>query len=140
MTWIRALASRDKFRFLVAGVSTTAFSYLLYVVFLLAAMAPKPAYALAYALGIAWSYSINSVWVFRQSWSWKGLLSFPLVYLVQAAVSFFIFVALLDKLHVPRLVAPLLTIVLLLPLTYVLSRALIRKTSARTTPPGDQPP
>lgn len=136
-----ALASHDKVRFILAGASTTAVSYLLYVLLLLLYMDAKPAYALSYALGIVWSYSVNTVWVFHRTWTWRGLLSFPLVYVVQAGLSFLLFALLIDRWSLPELVAPLVIIVLMLPLTYVLGRAVIH----RTSPPahhssGDTPP
>ena len=128
MRRIGALLSHDKVRFLLAGGSTTAFSYGLYALLLLS-LHPKPAYALSYALGIVWSYSVNTVWVFRRKWTWRGLLSFPLVYVVQAGLSYLLFVLLLDRWSLPALAAPLVTIVLMLPLTYVLGRFVIHRTS-----------
>lgn len=127
----------DKARFLVAGGSTTAISYLAYALFLWV-MDPKAAYALSYVLSIGWSYWVTSTWVFRRPLTWKGLLSFPLVYVVQALLSFLLFVVLLDRLLLPPLAAPLVTIILMLPLTYVLGRAVIHRTSPATPdPPPD---
>ena len=122
------LLESDKIRFLLAGGSTTAFSYLLYALLLLG-MTAKPAYALSYVLGIFWSYWVSSVFVFRRKLTWKGFASFPMVYLVQAVLSFLLFTVLLDKLSLPALVAPLVTIVLMLPVTYLLGRAVIYRTS-----------
>ncbi|MEO6384466.1 MAG: GtrA family protein [Thermomonas sp.] len=128
MRRLGVLSSNDKLRFVLAGGSTTVFSYLLYALFLWG-MDAKIAYSLSYVLGIAWSYSANTIWVFRRRWTWRGLLSFPLVYLIQAGLSFIIFVLLIDLWSLPELLAPLVTIVLMLPLTYVLSRAVIDRTS-----------
>jgi putative flippase GtrA len=118
----------DKLRFLIAGASTTAFSYLLYAA-MLPWVAPKIAYAVSYVVGIVWSYTVNSVWVFGGRWTWKGLASYPLVYLVQALLSFFLFSFLLQHAQVHPLVAPLVTLVLMLPVTYLLGRAIVRRTS-----------
>ena len=115
MRSLDVMLSNDKLRFLLAGGSTTAFSYFLYV------------------MGIAWSYSVNTVWVFRRRWTWRGLLAFPLVYVVQAGLSFVIFVLLIDRWSLPELLAPLATIVLMLPLTYLLGRAVIHRTSPPST-------
>jgi putative flippase GtrA len=135
---LRALLDSDKVRFVLAGGSTTVFSYGLYVLFLFWTN-PRIAYAVSYVIGIVWSYSIQSVWVFRRSWSWKGLLSFPLVYALQAVLSFLLFTLFLDGLSMPVLVAPLITLVLMLPLTYLLGRAVIRRTSSPTQlSPGDR--
>ena len=132
MRSLDVMLSNDKLRFLLAGGSTTAFSYFLYALFLLG-MGAKTAYALSYVMGIAWSYSVNTVWVFRRRWTWRGLLAFPLVYVVQAGLSFVIFVLLIDRWSLPELLAPLATIVLMLPLTYLLGRAVIHRTSPPST-------
>ncbi len=135
-----ALLGHDKIRFILAGGSTTAFSYALYALLLLC-LQPKPAYGLSYALGIVWSYSVNTVWVFHRKWTWRGLLSYPMVYVVQAGLSYLIFVLLLDRWSLPALAAPLITIVLMLPLTYLLGRFVIQRTSPSVShSPGDSPP
>jgi len=121
----------DKFRFLAAGVSTTAFSYLLYLALLLW-LRPSPAYAVAYIAGVVWAYSVNSIWVFKGRWTWTGLATYPLVYAAQALCSFAIFVLLLGKFHLPAPVAPLVTIVLMLPINYILGREIVRRTSGRS--------
>jgi putative flippase GtrA len=121
-------ASGEKLRFLIAGATTTAFSYLLYLLLLLW-LAPMPAYVAAYVAGIVWAYSVNSLWVFGGRWTWAGLAAYPLVYAVQAVVSFSIFAVLIAKLHLPPAVAPLIAIAILLPINYVLGKRIIYHTS-----------
>lgn len=122
----------DKLRFLVAGSSTTLATYILYWLLLLL-MAPRIAYAIAYASGIVLSYTINSLWVFRRSWNHVGLVSYALGYGVQALLSYGIFLALLAWTPVPAWLAPVLVTLLLLPLTFLMSRELIHRSSP--TPP-----
>ncbi|MBN8212751.1 MAG: GtrA family protein [Xanthomonadales bacterium] len=129
----------EKFRFIVAGASTTAFSYVLYLLLLLW-MRPMPAYVVAYAAGIVWAYSVNSVWVFRGRWTWMGLLSYPLVYAVQAVLSVSIFALLIGKLHLPPVVAPLAAIVILLPINYVLGKRIVYHTSRPAMARSDKRP
>jgi putative flippase GtrA len=133
------LLANDKLRFLLGGASTTAFSYLLYAALLLA-MPAKVAYAISWVAGIGWSYWVSSVWVFRRAMSWRGMLSFPLVYLAQAGLSFLLFVLLVDHWRMPALAAPLVIIVLMLPVTYLLGRAVIHRTSPAPKPQVDSPP
>lgn len=125
-------ANRAKLRFLVAGASTTAFSYLLYLLLLLV-VAPKPAFAIAYVAGIAWSYTACTLWVFRQPWRWRGLVAFPLVYLVQGVASYLLFLLFIDRMEISPLLAPILTTVVLLPVTFVVSRAVVGRTADRPT-------
>jgi len=128
MPTLAAALRSEKIRFLVAGLSTTVFSYAIYLG-LLQILAPTPAYVVAYVAGIAWAYAVNSVWVFQSQWSWKGLAAYPLVYAVQAVASIALFELLLRKLSIRVELLPLITIVAMLPLNYALGRAVVRRTS-----------
>lgn len=129
---LRAAIADARIRYLIAGGSTTAFSYLLYVVLLLA-WTPLPAYALAYVAGIVWAYTVNSLWVFRGRWTWRGLAAYPLVYLLQALLSFALFAWLVERLGLHPLWAPLVTVVVMLPLGYWAGRAIVYTTSRPST-------
>ena len=134
----RALLRHDKVRFLIAGGSTTAFSYLLYLTLLLW-WRPTPAYVVAYVAGFVWAYSINRIWVFRGQWSWRGLATYPLVYLVQAVLSVGLFSLLVDRWQLSPFWTPLLIVVLMLPVNYWLGRWVVYTTSPRPAPPRDRP-
>jgi putative flippase GtrA len=121
---------REALRFLLAGLSTTAFSYLLYLV-LLRWLSPMTAYVIAYVAGIAWAYSVNSIWVFRGRWTWSGLAAYPLVYVLQAALSFAAFAFLVDVLSMQSVWAPLVIVALTLPINYVAGRWIVYHTSRR---------
>ena len=129
---LHAALADSRVRYLLAGVSTTAFSYLLYVL-LLWPLPPLPAYVLAYVAGIAWAYTVNSVWVFRGRWRWRGLAAYPLVYLAQALLSFALFALLVGRWGLHPLWAPLVTVVVMLPVGYWAGRAIVRLTSRHAT-------
>lgn len=120
----------EKFRFLIAGVTTTAFSYLLYLV-LLRVLSPMVAYALAYVAGIVWGYTVNSLWVFRGRWTWTGLFAYPLVYALQAAAALVAFAVVVRLFGWPAQVAPLIVIVAMLPVSFLLGRRIVYHTSMR---------
>jgi putative flippase GtrA len=131
-------ASGEKLRFVIAGATTTAFSYLLYLLLLLW-LAPMPAYIVAYIAGIVWAYSVNSLWVFDGRWTWTGLAAYPLVYAVQAVLSFSIFALLIGTLRLPPVVAPLIAIAILLPVNYVLGKRIIYHTSGQNAKDDSRP-
>ena len=135
MAKIAAAFLSEKARFLLAGASTTLFSYALYLG-LLQVLAPTPAYVVAYVAGIAWAYAVNSIWVFGGQWTWRGLAAYPLVYAAQAVASIALFEILLRKLPIPVELVPLITIFAMLPVNYVLGRAVVRRTSP-TRPRGE---
>jgi len=134
---LRAALADARVRYLIAGGSTTAFSYLLYVLLLLSWPA-LPAYALAYVAGIVWAYSVNSVWVFRGRWRWRGLAAYPLVYLLQALLSFALFALLVERWGLHPLWAPLVTVAAMLPIGYWAGRAVVHTTSRPSTAEGER--
>lgn len=127
--------SREKIRFVVAGGSTTLFSYALYAALLFIDCPASGAYAIAYVAGIGWSYVINSMWVFKAPMSIGGFLKFPLVYVIQAAASFALFRLLHEVMGVDTLLVPLLIAAVMIPLTYVVTRFIL--VSRRPKPHAD---
>ena len=123
---------REKIRFIVAGGSTTAFSYALYAALLFADIAAGLAYGIAYVAGIGWAYVVNSRWVFKTPMTLAGLLKFPAVYVVQALASFALFHLLHGILRLDSLLVPLLVAAITIPLTYLISRHILtRQTPTR---------
>jgi putative flippase GtrA len=111
-------------RFLAGGASTTAVSYAIYLL-LLTWLPYLAAYVIAYVVGIAWSYAVNTLFVFRGKPSLRRALAFPLVYLAQWIVGSLLLYVLVDEFHLPAQWGPLFVVVLTLPLTYALSRKVI---------------
>ena len=124
----------EKLRFLVAGSTTTLACYLLYWALLLA-LDPRVAYAIAYVSGITLSYTLSSRWVFGREWTHKGLVAFALGYGVQALLSYLLFLALLAWTPLPAWLAPVVVTIVLLPLTFLMNRELVN----RTSPPPELP-
>ena len=111
-------------RFLLSGATNTLVTYLLYLL-LNVFLGYQLAYFLSFFSGIFLSYWLNSVVVFKVALSWKKLLSFPLVYVVQYVIGAFILRYTVAQLGINEALAPLITIVITLPITYVISRFLL---------------
>ena len=122
-------SSVEFLRFGFAGALGTAITYGIYVLLALA-VAYVWAFTLSYVIGIFLSYTLNTWLVFREPWSWSRLVRFPIVYVVQYLFGLACLVVLVEWLGVPVLYAPLFVVMLSLPLTFVLSRRVIR--GART--------
>ena len=116
----------DLIKFLIGGVINTAFTYCLYLS-LQVILAYQVAYAVAFACGIVFSYWFNAMVVFKTAISWKGLFAFPLVYLVQYLLSAMLLSVFVERLDIPLSIAPLTVIVLTIPVTFVLTRWLLRR-------------
>lgn len=124
--FLKTPAHAEKLRFLVAGGSTTAVSYAVYLGLLAMGVPAMPSYVASYFTGIVWAYLVNVIWVFNARPGWRSLFRYPLVYVMQAVASFLLFPLLLE-LGVARWAAPLVVTLLLLPATFVLSRAIARR-------------
>ncbi|MEP7097600.1 MAG: GtrA family protein [Dokdonella sp.] len=111
-------------RFLLGGASTTVISYVAYLL-LMIWLPYLAAYAIAFAVGIAWSYFANTLFVFRRRPTVARALAFPIVYLAQYLAGSMLLVVLIDDVQLPAKFAPLVVVVVTLPLTYVLSRWVI---------------
>lgn len=120
-------------RFILGGVANTAFSYLVYCS-LIGVMGYQPAYFFAYVGGIVFSYFVNVKVVFRVAITVRSFIIYPIVYVFQYCVSAILLsVFVSNGVHVAM--APLLIVILTIPMTYVLSRMLLggRKSERRAT-------
>ncbi|MGY2438960.1 GtrA family protein [Pseudomonas sp. SDO52101_S400] len=116
----------DLVKFVIGGGINTAFTYALY--FGLQVILPyQIAYALAFAVGIVFSYWFNSTIVFNTPVSWKGFMAFPLVYLIQYLLSAIILGFVVELLGINQLFAPLIVILITVPITFLLTRWLLRR-------------
>jgi putative flippase GtrA len=88
-------------------------------------MPPEAAYSVAYVLGIASSYAINVIFVFQARGSLKTALKFPLVYAIQYVVGLAILSS-LTHYGVDSRLAMLLVIAVSVPLTFLLTRFVLR--------------
>jgi len=108
-------------RFLVAGLVNTGVTYALYLL-LLRILAYRTAFSIAFIVGILLSYALNARFVFRRPATWASLIRFPLVYLVQYFGGLALVSILVEWVGVPTWLAPILALLVTIPLTYTLSR------------------
>lgn len=113
--------------FLIGGFLNTLLTYGIYLL-LNMYMSYQKSYVIAYISGIIFSYLFNAHVVFNVKKSWKGLMAYPLVYLLQYALGALLLSLMVEKLGIPEKLAPLLIIVLLLPVTYLLSKTILKAT------------
>lgn len=114
-------------RFLVAGGLNTLVAYAVYLV-LLRFMRYEFAYAAGYVVGIATAYVLSTAFVFRQPMHARSATRFPLVYLAQFAISLAVLRVAVETLGIPRWLALGVSIAATLPVTFLLSRWIIRRT------------
>ena len=118
-------------RFLAGGVANTAATYGLFVA-MSQVIPPSIAYTITYIIGIGLSYLINTQLVFKTQGSLRSALQFPVVYLVQYFIGLAV-LALLTSLDIPTYLAMLAVIAINVPLTFVLTRFVLRNPQGRTS-------
>jgi putative flippase GtrA len=117
--------NREFSRFIFWGGVNTLCGYLVYALLLLF-LQYLVAYTITYALGILVSYYLNSRFVFRREVGWRKAVQYPLVYLVQYLLGTGSLYLLVRVLRVNKLLAPVIVILLTVPLTYLMGRRIIR--------------
>lgn len=108
-------------RFLIAGSVNTVVTYSLYLA-LLWITDYQISYAIAFVSGIAVSYVLGRLFVFKVHQGYRSALMLPLVYLIQYLAGAAVVWAWVDLLNQHPMLAPAISIVVTLPLTYYLSK------------------
>ena len=107
--------------FLFVGVINTLITYGIYY-FLLRWINYNIAYSISYISGIVISYYLNSVVVFKKKINIKTFLKFPIVYVAQYICNLLFMNLFIIYLYIPEKIAPILVIILTVPITFFLSK------------------
>lgn len=122
-------------RFIFGGGVNTVFTYGVYLALNLI-MTYRWAYLIAYVLGVVFAYYFNAVFVFDARLSWKGLFAYPVVYIVQYGVSALLLEGLVKALDMSPKLAPLVVIVVMIPITYFLNKYVLKASEKTVAPSG----
>jgi len=125
-------AARARFvRYLLAGLANTAASYALLIV-LMQWTGYVVAYTLAYVLGIALGYWLQTRFVFRVPLHWRTALAFPLGYVAQYVAGVIVLGLLVERLGTTPELAAFIVIVMNVPLGYVVNRYVLTPRAQRS--------
>lgn len=116
-------------RFVVAGAVSTVLTFAFYLG-LLQFLGYAVAYSLAYAAGIALGYGINSIWVFARKPRVRTALVYPLIQAANYVSGLAVLAFLVEFCRVPKALAPIGVVLITVPFTYVLTRALFKRAGA----------
>ncbi|MGF6113685.1 GtrA family protein [Pseudomonas frederiksbergensis] len=121
-------------RFLLSGGLNTALTYAIYLLVLLF-LPYKTSYTISYISGIGIAYALNRFFVFKGHQGIKSVALLPLVYLVQYLCSLLILWVWVEQLGYDQRIAPLIAIIITIPLTFILSKLIFAKKPAKTDRP-----
>lgn len=127
--WSRFLKVRVA-RFGLGGILNSAITYLVFLGLL--ELAPyQAAYTLAFSLGIALSYLINTTMVFNVESRWKSFVYYAALYVVQYLLGLALVTSLVELADIRPAVASLLALVVLVPTNYLWIRHLLTRQTRR---------
>jgi len=112
-------------RFVIVRGICTVFSYGCYLL-LLQCMAYEASYIVSYIAGVALAYLANSKFVFREPLRTRAAFRFPLVYIFQFVANLVIIRVAVEYSGIPASLAFAVSIGITIPITFVLSRWVIR--------------
>jgi len=116
--------NREFLRFIFWGALNSLTGYLIYVL-LLQFLPYLVSYSIAYVCGVFLSYFLNSKFVFKQELKLSKAVKYPLVYLTQYLVGLALLYTLVQFLRVNRVWAPLLVVLMTIPITFLMSRRIV---------------
>ncbi len=115
--------------FVLCGGLNTGITYLLYLL-LASMMHYQVAYLITYISGIALAYVLNLRFVFNAQSSLRKFACYPLIYVVQYLLGAGLMYLMLSVLNLPNTLAPLLVIVLLMPVSYYMNKKVLDSSSS----------
>jgi len=108
-------------RFLIVGIINTTLTYGVYLILMLI-ISYQIAYLIAYFAGVLFAYWFNAVFVFKVALSWKGIFSYPVIYVIQYFLSALLLDVFVETIHIDKVFAPLIIIILMIPISYLLNK------------------
>jgi putative flippase GtrA len=122
---MRLRTDREFIGFVLVGAANTGLTYLLYLALLQIARYPV-AYSLTFVVGIFLSYYLNARFVFRVPLQLRKALQYPAVYAIQYLLGLGLLYLMVEILRMNEAIAPLLVVVITVPVTFLMSRYVIR--------------
>ena len=125
MTIIQKIIDNRLVRFVGVGGLNTFVTYILYLLLILI-VNYQVAYTITYIVGIFLAYWLSLKIVFQTKSTKKKLFLFPFVYLFQYLFGLLIMYVLIEILGLNQFFAPLVVAICSIPITFILSRFILR--------------
>jgi len=122
---LRKFINKEFLGFFFVGIANTLFTYMLYALFI-GFFTYGFAYTVAYVVGVFLSLYLNTVFVFRNTFSFKKVLQYPFVYVIQYVIGILLIYIFIGIMGINEYIAPIFAISLTMPITFLLARYIIR--------------
>lgn len=115
-------------KFIVVGFINTFSNYIFYLLFMnICLIQYKMSYILGYILSLVGSYFMNTYFTYKERFKIKTFLLFPLTYIPNFIIQFVGVILLIDYMSINDAIAPLITTVVAMPITFIVMRYVIKK-------------
>lgn len=115
-------------KFVIVGFINTFTNYILYLFFMEICLIPyRISYILGYILSLIGSYFFNTYFTYKEKFSLRKFLIFPLTYIPNFIIQFIGVILLIDCMSINDTIAPLITTIVAMPITFIVMRYIIRK-------------
>lgn len=111
----------EAIRFILAGGANTAITYLVYLA-LLNVFGYLISFTFSFATGVVFAFIAYSKFVFYQSYNWKRLPQYSLLYVMQYVMGLALLFILVSKLGLDERIAPIINVIVLTPITFLLNK------------------
>ncbi|WP_397539862.1 GtrA family protein [Rummeliibacillus pycnus] len=119
--------NKEWFKFIIVGGINTAHYYAWYVLFYsICLISYLPSHIIATVLSMFGSYFLNVYFTYKERPSWKSFFLFPLTQITNTVVQLICLVVFVKTLHMSPYLAPLATAIVSVPITFFVTRRVIR--------------
>ncbi|MGZ3814280.1 MAG: GtrA family protein [Mucilaginibacter sp.] len=119
------MSVREFFRFLITGGLNTLISYVVYLG-LLQVYPYIISYTISYVASIFSSYILHSKLVYKENLKLSKAATYPVMYLGLYFLNTGVLYLLVEKLLISKELAPILVVFIIIPITYILGRFVIK--------------
>ena len=115
-------------KFTIVGFINTFSNYAFYLLFMnICLIQYKMSYILGYILSLVGSYFMNTYFTYKERFKIKTFLLFPLTYIPNFIIQFVGVILLVDYMSINDAIAPLITTVVAMPITFIVMMYVIKK-------------
>jgi len=122
--WMK-ITNKVFLKYVLSGGINTISTYIIYLL-LLKVTNYNVSYSISYVSGIFLSYYLNSVFVFKEQISIRKFIKYPIVYVVQYVVNLILINILIRYFGLSSSLVPIIVIILTIPITFTLSKIIIK--------------
>lgn len=118
---------RSFIRFVIVGCINTLHYYLFYLFLIYMGAGYLLSHSVAFIISMVGSFYLNCYYTYKVKPTLKKFIQFPMTYVVNYSVSTLSLFIIVDLLHMNEFIAPIISLLLPIPFTYLVSKWILDK-------------